>query len=557
MCKCTYENCQFDTLLNGKDIYYFEKDTTKDKYCIFHAPEELKKNFTYYQNKLFKEIIKTYFREQQNIDFSSSVFHIPFEYNDFDLTGKVVNFTDVVFIEYFRMDNLKCEELIFQDTEFHDGGGIKNRGIERGTQINKLIYKPYQLESDFVIDIGRYANAEGLVETNLYGVIQKIQFENHKIGNGIIYFIGLNHQLEEGNFRNRILDNVSFQNCNLSRCYFLNAKVNETEFRYCEFPQQKEPFSYNLLLGLRDIYTPFIAGGLLIFLLYIMKFIPEVIVFELYIKLLLVLTIIIIFPHIYQGFNYFLSTLIKENSIHGNHTLNTLKFVNYHFCIADEKKILNNFNYKLASKEDKERIKDSLYMLETVYTQLKENFSNTDYQQSGNFFYSKRFSELLSSGRKDQMFERSILLLHHFSNGFGERFLKALFLFLLTIFIFAFLYTPNKDFIATDNTPVFLLDSQDTHEKFLLGKYYKRQFYDSNKSQVLTERKFKPEKLFESFSVSFIYSLNQLISPMISRNKTWFKSIKEDVLFFNYLETVLLYFFFVSFILALKNRIKR
>jgi uncharacterized protein YjbI with pentapeptide repeats len=253
MNKCSHNDCQFKYfLLQEKGLY--SEDSAGYTYCIFHAPEDLKESFKNFQDGIFERLIKKYMhdciRKGKTINFSDVVFHLPFIQNNIDTSSfyfnfttknKIIcdrtlniNFTNATFLKSFRMDNLKCATLTFQDTNFHKGGGLKNRDSNENLYIENLIFRPYQLDSDFVIDIGQYANKEGLIEIK-YGIIKKMRFENHKEGNARIYFIGLNNNLEEANFRNMVLDKVSFQNCDLSKCYFLNAKIDETEFRNCKF----------------------------------------------------------------------------------------------------------------------------------------------------------------------------------------------------------------------------------------------------------------------------------------------------------------------------------
>jgi len=535
MCKCIHKDCQFQSFFKQEKLYYLEDSETKDTYCMFHIPKELKEKFTYHQNKLFKKLIPEYIQycgdNSKVIDFSNAVFHIEFDIDinsiDFKKKKLDLDFTKVVFLKYFRMDNLKCNQLIFKDTEFHSGGGIKNRGGENQVNIQNLEFRPYRLDTDFVIDIGKYGNKEGSIESST-GAIKKIRFENHKIGNGVVYFIGLNKKLEEANFRNMILDNVSFQNCNLSKCYFLNAKVDETEFRNCEFNVNKDYMGNqrikyaSMLVLIASMYEIYDNGvSIHSFLFYIFSFL-------------------------------FLFTIA----------------FNKHISIYDENKLSSNIN------ENRETLKS----VSETYRLLRSNFGKTDYQIAGDFFYSQRFIQLSLKSKK---YDHIIYTLHYYINGFGENFLRPLIVFCLIIVSFMGFYVENKDFIATDNTPSFLLVKKDTNET-LHNKntnetlYYKYQKY-LDENNTIQKRIYIPNKLLtcvdnneskplnqfinpcigDRVLVKIVYSASQFISPFTSKNRAWFKTVDAKASWYNLIETILLYIFFGAFILAIKNRIKR
>lgn len=535
MC-CSYEKCQFSNFFN-KDTkndfkLYFDVDETKDSYCIFHAPKEVKEKFTHKTNQLYNEYLDRYIEycinRNSTIDFRGTVFYLPFVKKDinaslvffnFTTTKEVIfeepldiDFSNAVFIKDFRMDNVKCGNLIFKDTIFYSGGGIKNKGEKNKVYIQKLVLRPYQLESDFVIDIGKYANSDGIMEVNKYGVIENIRFENHKIGSGIIYFIGLNRKLKKANFRNMKLDNVSFQNSNLSKCYFLNAKVDLTEFRNCEF-KRKADFVDNKIILYASIVT-LMTWGIIVYTN--MK--------SLYLVLLYIFGMLVIF---------------------------TMAF-NSHLSIYDE----NNDN--LIDKKTKESISET-------YASLRNNLSKNDYQKAGDFFYSQRFIQLLSTNR---IYDKFLYFLHYIINGFGENFVRPLNMFLLTVLLFGLVYMPNKDFIATESTPKYLII-----DKMELEKYYKLQQYKDSKNTIHVRRyvsnkfpdlnktilwsKAHLKSAKDREYISLIYSCSQFISPIVNKNRAWFKTISPKASIYNFIETILLYIFFSAFLLAIKNRIKR
>ncbi len=531
MCSCIIKNCQYNNFFDSKEfiqdkkLYYVEGSDSLDEYCLFHAPEEVKEKFTYYQNELFKRTILDYIDfciiYKQTIDFSQSVFHVPFEVNDLKEV-ETIDFTETIFIEYFRMDNLECKKIIFKDTEFHDGGGIKNRNGNKEVQIENLIFRPYQLESDFVIDIGKYANDMGRIESNHYGVIKKIKFENHKKGKGIVYFIGFNEYVEEANFRNMILDYVSFQNCDLSKCYFLNAKVDKTEFRNCEFEREKD------FLGKYQISV---------------LFVPFVII---------ILTIVQYLINSYFGadLDEIESTLNSPNlwiySFMILIGLFLIPFYSKHVILYDEKQI----------KHKNEKIRQETWEgLSETYKMLRINLSSRDFQKGGDFFYTQRLSQLFHQYSKRRV-DTIIYLLHYIVNGFGERYIRPIIWFVLTIIFFSGMYEKN-DFIATDKTPHFLIVDKSEPKQDL--NYYKKQFfkiYKKNNDTNIT-RIYISDALNNNWTTNLTYSASQFVSPFTAKNRGWFKTISSKALMYNLVETILLYFFFGAFLLAVKNRIKR
>lgn len=527
MCKCIYSNCQFEDFF--QDGLYYVKDNEKEEtYCFFHAPEKLKEEFSYYQNKLFEKVILEYviYCEEKSIivDFSNIVFHIEFDLNSSELIKNNLsfNFSKTVFLKYFRMDNIKCDQLIFKDTEFYNGGGIKNKGDKTQVIITYLEFRPYRLDADFVIDIGKHATKDGFIGLNR-GVIKYIKFENNKVGGGITHFIGFNEKLEEADFRNMILDKVSFQNCDLRKCYFLNAKVDETEFRNCQF----------------NINQDYIGNS--------------------WITVALTFVVIASIYEVYDNGESLFSLLFYIFSLILLFTI----FLNKHVSIYDENKLQKN--------------EETVRSIAETYRLLRSNFGKKDYQKAGDFFYSQR---LLQLSLKDKKYDKFLYSLHYIINGFGEKFLRPLIVFFLIIIIFSGFYKENIDFIATENTPSFLLMKQKNTTILLKNDinqtlFYKYQVY-LDKNNTMHQRTYIPYKLLtcdtnrskevkqfpvpcalDRTLVKMTYSASQFISPFTSKNKAWFKTVSKKASIYNLIETILLYIFFGAFILALKNRIKR
>ena len=573
MCKCNVIGCRYSEFLGDDSIYYVKDDDTCEEFCLFHIPEKIKDNVLASQKNLLKDKIVEYIeyikkaKDLKTIDFSSCVFYYDFPskaLRDKDFGDYTFDFSHTIFYKYFSIKNIKCETLKFKDTEFLEGGAIKNRGSSKSLEIKNLIFRPFRLDADFVIDLGRYVNKE-YTEEDSYGVIDDIVFENHKLGSGRVHFIGLNDKMTQADFRNRILDNVSFQNCDLSKCYFLNAKVNKTEFRNCEFPHMHQGVSINIVdeKPWSDILSIFI-GFILIAILYglssgsMNNYFNEEIMNNIYkllqgfywlLPFIVIMFLVVIIKTIYF-IEWLLSSSISENKFQ---FINKIKTLHHHKAIADEI-LLSGKLFFTTSEKNRKKLQETIASLESVYKQLKINFSKKDFQLSGDFFFSQRLMEIYGAKYKDNLIERNILIIHYGLNGFGEKFIKTIIFFLATLFIFATLYEPNKDFIATDVTPKFLVI--DTLEINTSLPSYKKQIFQELNSSI-KEKKYIPEEINNKWITRFMYSASQFISPFTSKNRAWFKTVSQKASILNLVEMVLLYLFFGAFILAVKNRIKR
>ena len=59
------------------------------------------------------------------------------------------------------------------------------------------------------------------------------------------------------------------------------------------------------------------------------------------------------------------------------------------------------------------------------------------------------------------------------------------------------------------------------------------------------------------FEVKFAHSLSKMIAPFISEEKKWFQDRSSKAYYIGFLETILLWIFFLAFVFAVKNRIRR
>lgn len=540
----------------------------------------------------FFEGLSIYEGEKVSIVFKDNIFEETIDdfksfYDEYKVIFEKIIFENVTFQKYVRFDNIKCTNLEFIDVHFEKGGGIKNRGERNGLNIDTLVFRPFTMTNDFVIDMGYYANSEGFLETNKIGRIRSIEFENHKDGNGQIYFVGINEQTEEANFRNKILDHVSFQNSDLSNCYFLNAKIDKTDFTNCLFPEIKNHAFVNRLYGLNEaiIFSTFPFSMLVFFLLMANVFLlNQSWLFAIY--LLILPMMIILFLASFNAFmhpiEYMLSFQLTKKS---DNILNKVKNFHYHFGTRDEKEVNEILRILRGDKNQdymalRSKLQQSYFSLIELYRQLKENFDKSDFQTAGNFFYSQRYMEMITSTHKKSWLESFILNIHYLINGFGERFLRPIILVILTAISFIWLFIvveiePNRDFISTGSTPLFLVkDINATDDQLfslprridindslstidISGQKGKNPYYldgkrmDSNISSQYVYR------LKEDWHTLFYYSLSHFNLPFTSENRQWFKEVSQRAVLLGYIESVLLWLFSGAFILALFHRIKR
>lgn len=516
-----------------------------------------------FKNNIFEEII--YFK------------HLIEKY---DVVFEKIVFKNVVFKQYVRFNDIQCKELEFLNVSFEKGGGLKNREGQYTLDIGRLIFRPFQVENDFVIDLGNYANKDGFLETEKIGRIREIEFENHKEGSGQIYLIGINQYTEWAHFRNKILDQVSFQNCNLTNCYFLNAKIDKTEFRNCVFPEIRNHFRVNGLDTKTNIFmlvffvlsVPLVLNNLNnnffdfdnpIFFFIFIFFVPFYVLLGLF-----------ALNGVSHPIEYWISGVFKGNK---ETSLNKIENFHHHFGVKDEEIIndaLKNFkdSKNLAARE---QLQQSYFNLIELYRQLKENFDKSDFQTAGNFFYAQRYIEMISTTYKKSWTESWVLNIHYMVNGFGERFIRPLVLLLLTIVVFSMMpFKANLDYIATQNTPRFLLIEYSINGEYAIlpspsegnQSYYPVVTFtqeDNSTQYILNGEKIDKEinvyisTLKNDWHTQFYYSVSHIILPFASENRQWFKEISQWAIFFGYIESALLWLFSGAFVLALYHRIKR
>jgi len=528
---CNHPYCQFKNFLNSKIYYYQERNG--DTKCIFHISKEYKeKKFREIDKQLFNNILKNYLFQSKekhiDINLSNVVFISTQVFKNNDFSNFSLNFDNAEFIDNIDFENIKCKELNLNNCKIYDGGRLKNRGSKDSLHIEKLIFKPYLLKSDFIIDLGNYVNENGLVETSNIGTIKYIKFSNQQLENGKVFFVGLNNNLKEADFTNKFLDNVIFHNSDLSKCRFLNSKILNTTFLNVHFDTHHNYFEYIIH---KDNNS----------------------------RIINLILIIPLFNIILEKIYLFLNR--KKDLLLG-----------MHICSYDEELLFNELknnssnNYKLY---------ESYKNLQSLYEEFAINLKKTDSNLYKEFIYTIRHTKtLLPYNYFFDTFNFLIDHLHNIINGFGQRWFRPLIWFFLTIFIFSFIFNkPNIDYISTPNTPSFLINPQcsseipTTYNKDNFIKYintknlnYSNYFYGyDNRYNFKDDNKTKLNQMILKLNCNqtkFYKSISNLFYPFAPESKKWFQNISQSAIIWSFIETSLLWIFLLSFFRALWNKIK-
>ncbi len=135
-----------------------------------------------------------------------------------------------------------------------------------------------------------------------------------------------------------------------------------------------------------------------------------------------------------------------------------------------------------------------------------------------------------------------MLNIHMVVNGFGERFMKPLIWFIVIIVSFSFFLEMEEDYASTCSTPSFLIN--DINKTYAYDNRLNCQYIlklDTN----------------QTAKINLIKSVSNMIYPFAPESKKWFKNVSKNAVLLSFIETILLWFFAISFILALWHRIKR
>lgn len=461
-----------------------------------------------------------------------------------------LNFKHTVFDSYIKFDSLHCEKLNFENTVFNKGARL------RFINVKEIIYEPKHLGGDVTFANKYFDNGENQI-LDLNTKIGTFKYRHQITGTGFTFFVGIDFE-KIAYFTNSILDRVHFANMNLSKCLFISSKIDKTRFYNCDFPQH-ENLPIMISKDTPNIFLWFLG---LFFVLFIMIFsigytkdIPFFYIFGIFIYGNL----------IFMPLAFLLQKIISSKIS-----------VNKHFCVYDE----------IMQKQDAdfEQKINFNHSLREIYRQLKINFqTNEDYQTAGDFYYSQRYIEIIPLETKDgKILQWFLLNTHHWVNGFGERWLRPLFWIAITILIFMGINTPNRDYVSTPSTPVFLLEAfNQTTEKLDFNESNISHFLnianttylnesDSNISKPNEKIVFAYNNVYDyhytkqmiptlqnDLATRFLYSASHFALPFMSDQKKWFQTTNSKSLYLSTIETILLWFFFGAFVLAIRNRIKR
>jgi len=435
------------------------------------------------------------------------------------------SFKKTVFEKYASFNHLVCKSIDFSNTSFKKGA------ILGQIRVDEVIYMPWELGADV-----RFESDDNRAE------IKNFKFRHNLEGNGWTYFIDVDFK-EKADFRNAVLNKVHFGNVDMGNCHFANSIIQDTRFLNCNFPSKKNiwiPHPEN-----RFIHILFLCLIPIAFFYIIFAFKDE----DSFYLLLPFLSFLLIF---------LLNPLFMFT--------NTINPFAKHLGTADEDSVWVEKEQKQLSKK--------IAILTEVYRQLRTNLEkNNDFQQAGEFYFSQRYAGVVYIDFVDSTklaLQQFLIGAFHWINGFGERWLRALIWPLLTIFIFTFIFEPDKDFVSTKDTPSFLLaPASDDNKTFKYNKILQIQLgenesikFSSSQNELFIEENNTTvarytAKLKEDWRVDLAFSMSRLTAPFTTDEKKWFAIASEKGYIAGFLETILLWLFAFSFAVAIKNRIKR
>ncbi|MGP2657514.1 hypothetical protein ACOJTA_10770 [Malaciobacter sp. WC5094] len=532
----------------------------------------------------FEDELKKYILNYDTIDFEINFYEEIFKNLDLNYHKIHLFFRNVLFEKTASFKNLTLEKLEFREVVFRKNVGIKQ------VCINNLIFRPYEINANVVINVDNYSDKNGLIVDSENYFIKNIEFEDPHVCNGKIFFVGTN--FEDGNFRNRLLDNVVFQNCNFENTYFANSFLSKTTFLNCKFPLIKNPFN-SFFLGHSINRILFILGFTITSLVAGMVFANFNNLDFLVILIFFIPSFMIIFI-LFFLFSVFSEMKLSEIILKISPSKRTL--INHHIGLADER-LINNFdistntsfgffkNRKEYSMNQK-KYYDSLSNINFIYNDLKVNFKNSSNTQlSGDFHYSYSYNKIILS---DRFYDTFMLIASYMINGFGERFIKSICFILFFIGVLFLISNPNEDYISTPSTPAFLLEVNIkeiekmrntgikdrrielplnyTEDSFLLMSKNSKNFteghnfyaYDNRFDFNFTEHKVPKLNVHENKDlVKLYYALSHITYPFTQESKSWFQNITKKANMTTLTCTILIWIYLIGMATAIFNRVKR
>ncbi len=514
--------------------------------------------------------------------------------------GKLsISFDRAIFENYPNFDNVQCHKLSFSNTVFKKGARFRH------IDVDDVLFEPRELSADATFFHREKADIDtGVLRGKEIGKIGRFKYRHQLEGDGTTFLIGMRFT-ERAEFTDCVLDKVQFSfidEGSMSKCFFANSMIEDTKFYNCSFPLKPNlPSVLDKRMWFGSPLWFVIKFVAIVLLVYLDDEILKIFdVNNVVIFLFFCFAFIFLMPLFFGLFNLiFMLVMFFMQKIVSSVTSNDMK-VNHHVATGDDDKI-PSLVHDIAILNSK--------TVREVYRQLKVNFEqHGDYQTAGDFYYSQRYCEMIgfSDAHGKQLSQISLISLQHWINGFGERWFRALIWFLVTLLGFAFfVYEPNKDFISTKSTPEYFLHANINDDKGDKNHTCKIYFdrcsvtNDLNKSadfMLIAKTSFDDDNVtFNAFGKDFVYepnstvkkifaydnrfdyqyseqyipmlknndgvlvahSLSKMIAPFVSEEKKWFQDRSERAYYLGFLETILLWIFFLAFVFAVKNRIRR
>lgn len=580
-------NISFD-IRQALSDYFANKISENDILNLSFDTEKFDKEYEINFKELLLEICEN---DENEAGFSDFKNYLNRENDKFKLA---MSFDKAVFENYPSFDELRCHKLSFSNTIFKKG--VRLRHID----VDEVLFEPRELGADATFFHREKANIdEGVLRGKEIGKIGKFKYRHQLEGGGTTFLIGMRFT-KKAEFTDCVLDKVQFSfmdENSMSKCFFANSIIENTRFYNCSFPYRENvsmPFQF---LDGKSFVVHLVAPMLFSIFFYccVCLFSKLNLFAQNTSPYLYSIMSFLVFIFIFISAAIFNTTLFMPfMKLIGKISVWTIFLkINHHIHVGDDEIAEANNEFKKSNRET----------VREIYRQLKINYDKSgDHQQAGEFYYSQKYWEMV--GRRDNLFKfvasQALLIdVHHFINGFGERWFRAFVWFVLTITMFAFLAQPNENFISTKSTPEYFLnafqETNSTHkidfnESNVTDKLDKKAHFiliattsfengsttykpnseglshtpDKNKTIYAFDSRFDYHyttqyipMLKDDYGIKIAYSLSKMIAPFVSEEKKWFQDRSERGYYLGFLESILLWIFFVAFLLAVKNRIRR
>lgn len=198
-----------------------------DGYCILHSRKEDK------DTNQFREAVKGRLKtEGESIDLKGCYFPAKFDRGYFVgyEFGKPVDFDEATFLREMDFSKAKfSQKTLFRVADFSQGAYFNEVTFSQYADFSWAIFSEVYF-SGTTFDKGVNFDMAEFREWVFFGPIHTAERRNRRVAFG-----------PGASFCNtRFLQNIRFQEVDLSRCSFLHSNINKVDFSYCEFAKEEK-----------------------------------------------------------------------------------------------------------------------------------------------------------------------------------------------------------------------------------------------------------------------------------------------------------------------------